>query len=163
MEETMIKNGFLDRITTVKKKEYTAKKKFTDNSDPENQLTGKSTFEIDGYIKVYNPNLLFNLFFDLKTSSAAKELFLYILFKMHDDKIVLSAKRLNEEISMGRSKYYSALKELIDMNLLMKFKTVEKGTSYWINYKYLFIGDRRKFLIENGKASDYINVTKKDD
>jgi hypothetical protein len=106
------------------------------------ETTEKYFIEEQKSVTVYKPgnNEVFsNLLFKLMSRNA-RDFYLYIIANIGENRDVISLdmKKIMELMSISKTTYYVAIKELKDLCLIAD----NKKSDYWINPYFLFRGDR---------------------
>lgn len=83
-----------------------------------------------------------------KAKPSTKNVYFYILHKLgwEKDVIELKVKDIMELMDMSESTVILGIKELVDFGIIFK----KTRSRYWINMKYIFNGNRAKFLKKQG-------------
>lgn len=140
-------------ITTVFQKEqkYTKGQTYSEEQNGNMQISEKKYLEYfyvpaQEYTTVYHTAYDDALFFK-KLKGKSIELFHYIILNLEKDKdyIDLNNVKVCKKTGMSKKSFYNSVKELKSYGII-----IEKIKSeYWVNYNYLFNGDRTKYYTNN--------------
>lgn len=118
------------------------------NTPTGQSITTTSISEVDEFTKVYQHSYINGLL--KQFGNSGRHLFLYIIYNLKKDKdiIDLNMTKICSILGIKERTYYMAVNELVLSEVIEKCVTSRKAYEYWINPKYFYIGDRKKYFAD---------------
>lgn len=107
-----------------------------------------SRFEINKKTSFYHSEeLLIRIIRDKGLSPIGLKIFLFVLGNLNPDNdwIVLKRKEISDKFKIPERTISEGMNQLIELDILARHRPTKNGYRYWINTKYLFNGNRKKY------------------